>query len=319
MDRVATPRSVEKEQSVNGKSHGAEPVFSTLFGPAGSSAAAAATGTAASRSDQPQKVYSPSMPEVSDETKRLHMVVQAASRVSPSGSAEERSGYDLGTPYMPNNAQHSGSAPGVVPVYLAWQQQQSYGGFGERNMWADTQLSPNASPMVPMSAPPAEVGQHTAQLVLATAVEPPDGTDTRQQEGSSPDMPPPANTEKSVMVCRHWKAKGFCRLEANCKFLHPEHKRGAVAAPAAKAPANPGNPSSSGAAPPSQLASAAGQDGASKTSRSSRRAGRNRHGTATAGSTGNPAPAAGQAMGQAAPPGPHAPAPARPPGHLDIA
>jgi hypothetical protein len=36
--------------------------------------------------------------------------------------------------------------------------------------------------------------------------------------------------EKCVMVCRHWKTKGWCRLESNCKFLHPEHKRG-VAAP----------------------------------------------------------------------------------------
>lgn len=35
--------------------------------------------------------------------------------------------------------------------------------------------------------------------------------------------------EKSNMVCRHWKTKGFCRLESSCKFLHPEHKRGATA------------------------------------------------------------------------------------------
>jgi len=32
--------------------------------------------------------------------------------------------------------------------------------------------------------------------------------------------------EKAIMVCRHWKAKGHCRMEAECKFLHPEHKRG---------------------------------------------------------------------------------------------
>jgi len=38
------------------------------------------------------------------------------------------------------------------------------------------------------------------------------------EHGSDPD--------KSVMVCRHWKSKGFCRMEDNCKFLHPEHKRG---------------------------------------------------------------------------------------------
>merc|ERR1712224_1173692 len=39
-----------------------------------------------------------------------------------------------------------------------------------------------------------------------------------------------SDVEKNVMVCRHWKTKGWCRLESNCKFLHPEHKRG-VSAP----------------------------------------------------------------------------------------
>jgi hypothetical protein len=34
------------------------------------------------------------------------------------------------------------------------------------------------------------------------------------------------DTEKSVMCCRHWKSKGWCRLESKCKFLHLEHKRG---------------------------------------------------------------------------------------------
>jgi len=34
----------------------------------------------------------------------------------------------------------------------------------------------------------------------------------------------------STMVCRHWKSKGWCRLESACKFLHPEHKKG-VSAP----------------------------------------------------------------------------------------
>merc|ERR1712139_363673 len=41
-----------------------------------------------------------------------------------------------------------------------------------------------------------------------------------------------SDSEKSTMVCRHWKTKGWCRLESNCKFLHPEHKRG-IAAPKA--------------------------------------------------------------------------------------
>jgi hypothetical protein len=37
------------------------------------------------------------------------------------------------------------------------------------------------------------------------------------------------DVEKNQMVCRHWKTKGFCRLESNCKFLHPAEKRGIAA------------------------------------------------------------------------------------------
>jgi len=47
---------------------------------------------------------------------------------------------------------------------------------------------------------------------------------------SNEDSEQTSEPEKSTMVCRHWKSKGWCRLEHNCKFLHPEHKRG-VAAP----------------------------------------------------------------------------------------
>lgn len=38
---------------------------------------------------------------------------------------------------------------------------------------------------------------------------------------SSPDQ-----ADKVVMVCRHWKSKGYCRRAEECKFLHPDHKRG---------------------------------------------------------------------------------------------
>jgi hypothetical protein len=34
------------------------------------------------------------------------------------------------------------------------------------------------------------------------------------------------DAEKSQMVCRHWKSKGWCRYGCECKFLHPESKRG---------------------------------------------------------------------------------------------
>jgi len=38
------------------------------------------------------------------------------------------------------------------------------------------------------------------------------------------------DAEKNQMVCRHWKTKGWCRMESNCKFLHPAEKCG-IAAP----------------------------------------------------------------------------------------
>jgi hypothetical protein len=43
------------------------------------------------------------------------------------------------------------------------------------------------------------------------------------------DLEPPREDEKSQMVCRHWKTKGWCRYESQCKFLHPEYKRGICA------------------------------------------------------------------------------------------
>jgi len=45
------------------------------------------------------------------------------------------------------------------------------------------------------------------------------------------EAPPGPGAEKSVMVCRHWKSKGWCRLGNDCKFLHPEHKRGSGIVP----------------------------------------------------------------------------------------
>jgi len=47
-----------------------------------------------------------------------------------------------------------------------------------------------------------------------------EGEGVMEKKDSEPEV------EKSVMVCRHWKSKGWCRMESKCKFLHPEHKRG---------------------------------------------------------------------------------------------
>lgn len=71
-----------------------------------------------------------------------------------------------------------------------------------------------------------------------------------------------ADSDKSHMVCRHWKTKGWCRLESGCKFLHPEHKRG-IAAPTDMPLMSEsqvrrrkrGGKNRSGKAPPAQLGS----------------------------------------------------------------
>lgn len=47
-----------------------------------------------------------------------------------------------------------------------------------------------------------------------------------QSLSSEEDSESAFDAEKSSMVCRHWKTKGWCRFEGQCKFLHPEHKRG---------------------------------------------------------------------------------------------
>jgi hypothetical protein len=39
----------------------------------------------------------------------------------------------------------------------------------------------------------------------------------------------PRDDEKTQMVCRHWKSKGWCRYESQCKFLHPQNKCGVSA------------------------------------------------------------------------------------------
>jgi len=46
--------------------------------------------------------------------------------------------------------------------------------------------------------------------------------------------PPPGFNgviQKNPQVCCHWKNKGWCRYQASCKFMHPEHKRGVGALP----------------------------------------------------------------------------------------
>lgn len=44
---------------------------------------------------------------------------------------------------------------------------------------------------------------------------------------------------KSIMVCCHWKNKGWCRYQDTCKFQHPAHKRGAGLPAGGLAPPQP--------------------------------------------------------------------------------
>lgn len=58
------------------------------------------------------------------------------------------------------------------------------------------------------------------------AVEPRSPETEAPSQASHEDSEQNIDLEKSTMVCRHWKSKGWCRMGSNCKFLHPEHKRG---------------------------------------------------------------------------------------------
>lgn len=62
----------------------------------------------------------------------------------------------------------------------------------------------------------ANRGMPAAQAGAATAP----GIET-PQSGSSQGSP-----GRRRLVCCHWKNKGWCRYQDNCKFLHPPHKRG---------------------------------------------------------------------------------------------
>lgn len=100
-----------------------------------------------------------------------------------------------------------------------------------------------------------------------------DGMEPRSPEGEhSQDFEQISEPDKSIMVCRHWKSKGWCRLGSNCKFLHPEHKRG-IAAPKAANRSGADGGSISGTVCPSMSATVGESD--SLTQRR-KRGGRNR-------------------------------------------
>mmetsp|Transcript_84967 Transcript_84967/g.134214 ORF Transcript_84967/g.134214 Transcript_84967/m.134214 type:complete len:434 (+) Transcript_84967:85-1386(+) len=226
------PQKVVCSQESSPVIQGKEPSFPLLLGASGSNAVSGSGGSDGhSNSTMPQKVHSPSMPEITEK----HM-------------------------------------SDINPMYLAWQQQhQGHPGFppghpgaAGAQRWADQRLSPTVSPMAPMTSPP---GEGTTQLVLV------DRTGALE-DASSPDAPTAGSSDKSVMVCRHWKSKGWCRLEGDCKFLHLEHKRG-PAPPAAKAGAisnasgSTSNAKASSEAPGATVATTGKRSGRSRRNRNS--------------------------------------------------
>jgi len=80
------------------------------------------------------------------------------------------------------------------------------------------QSSPTTEPWVVSVAAAAEA-RGTSEASAAPSGE--------AQAAAKVSSPPEGG--KHIMVCRHWKSKGFCKLEASCKFQHPEHKRGGAA------------------------------------------------------------------------------------------
>jgi len=117
------------------------------------------------------------------------------------------------------------------------------------NRWADQRLTPNVSPLMPISQPtrPASVGDNAIDTDYVFIAD-----------------------EKSPMVCRHWKSKGWCKLEGKCKFLHPEHKRGTGPSPSAQRHANGTGVQrciSTGVSPTESTPSTASQQRGSKVSR----------------------------------------------------
>jgi len=76
--------------------------------------------------------------------------------------------------------------------------------------------------MVPPNAAAASVEEaHHARHQSSDAI---------NRDASSPDGHGAADAPVDV-VCRHWTTRGWCRMQANCKFLHPEELRGSLMPP----------------------------------------------------------------------------------------
>jgi len=142
------------------------------------------------------------------------------------------------------------------PMYLTRQEPLNQPGSGSRH-------TPTVSPLIPMTEP-----SRYSPLISTTE---PAALNSEDGTGSN------SGLEKSVMVCRHWKSKGWCKLGDACKFLHLEHKRGT------------GIPPKKGGANGDEASPTADGEGHATTSRTRRAGRKNRRGVASAAAGGGAA------------------------------
>jgi len=162
----------------------------------------------------------PASPEVSDSGTAYPQKVALAMMRAAEEQPVEKSNSDRSHSHSVSAmAEDEGEEAAARPVYLAWQQQQQQPP-GDNSGRSDPRLSPAAQPRSP------EMPGTGSQLVLSL------GRQTGEEDEAASTG---GGGEKSAMVCRHWKSKGWCRMEDACKFLHPEHKRGATAPTRAEA------------------------------------------------------------------------------------
>lgn len=149
------------------------------------------------------------------------------------------------------------------PVYLSWSSPAQTSTVPPSLMRTMTPpaVSPVARAMMPqpetrvaaaaamLSSCPAAAASGSPQAAAAAGAVAMDAGST-----SSPSKPLASKhvagtagpAHKCAVVCRHWKSKGWCRMGEECKFAHPEHKRGvgAVQAPAGQVQGQPVLPTS---------------------------------------------------------------------------
>jgi len=125
--------------------------------------------------------------------------------------------------------QPSHSSPSLQCVEQMSDEESEPGGFGG-GAFSSVLIAPSGT----WEAAPASVPELIATKVSGAA------------------KPKDPNATPTIIVCRHWKSKGWCRMEAGCKFSHPDHKCGVGApnggkgnGPAALGDAAAGNSNSS--------------------------------------------------------------------------